>query len=219
MKKLFVWDFHGTLEKGNEFAAIEISNMALKKHGFTERFTEEDATKLYGKKWYEYFEYLLPNESHDIHVTLQHTSFEWPEAEVIVAKYLLPNDYAKKVIQTIKERGHEQILLSNTSLKALPMFIKLAGLDEYFDEINAFATAAHSRDVKRTKAHVLENYLKSNSIFHEIIVIGDSMSDMELTSHARAKGFLYRHPGQSLKVKLPPHITPINDLRKILTEL
>jgi len=29
--KLFSWDFHGTLEKGNERAAIALSNEALKR--------------------------------------------------------------------------------------------------------------------------------------------------------------------------------------------
>lgn len=49
MKKLFVWDFHGTLEKGNEFAAIEMSNLALAQLGFHQRFGTHHATELYGR--------------------------------------------------------------------------------------------------------------------------------------------------------------------------
>ena len=99
MKKLFVWDFHGTLEKGNELAALEISNLVMAEHGYYERFTTGDAYTLYGKKWYEYFEYLLPDEAHEVHVKLQHDCFEWPEAEAIVAKFLKPN--SGKYLQTL----------------------------------------------------------------------------------------------------------------------
>lgn len=218
MNKLFVWDFHGTLEKGNELAALEISNKALEKHGFDERFKKEDATKLYGKKWFEYFEYLLPDESHDVHVTLQQDSFEWPDAEAIVATHMLPNDHAFEVVSAIKQAGHEQILLSNTTLKALPIFVRLAGLSEFFDESNAFAVAAHSRDVKRTKYHVLDDYMRTSRA-KDIIVIGDSMNDMKLADRADAKGYLYRHKGLAVPNDLPPHITVINDLRKVLVEV
>ena len=65
--KLFVWDFHGTLEKGNELAVLEISNLILKKHDYKERFLESQCRELYGEKWFEYFEYLLPNEPKTIH--------------------------------------------------------------------------------------------------------------------------------------------------------
>jgi len=77
VKKLFVWDFHGTLEKGNENASRAITNNVLAKFGHKVRLSKHDAIKLYGKKWYEYYEYLLPNEPHEVHLTLQANSFDW----------------------------------------------------------------------------------------------------------------------------------------------
>lgn len=56
--KLFVWDFHGTLEKDNEHAVMEISNKVLENLGYTQRLSKEDNLMLYGKKWADYFEYL-----------------------------------------------------------------------------------------------------------------------------------------------------------------
>jgi phosphoglycolate phosphatase-like HAD superfamily hydrolase len=218
MKKLFVWDFHGTLEKGNELAALEVSNKALQKHGYQQRFNEKDAIKLYGKKWYEYFEYLLPEEDHQVHIDLQQTSFDWPDTERIIAKYMLPNDHAIEVISTIKNAGHEQILLSNTNLKALPVFIRLANLSEFFDETNAFAVMAHSREAKRTKQDVLGDYLKT-SIAKDIIVIGDSINDMKLAEFAGAKGYMYKHKGLKFPDDIGSHIFCINDLRKVLSQV
>ena len=69
--KLFIWDFHGTLEKGNERGVIALSNEALKRRGYTERFSEDHIQKLYGRKWHEYFAFLLPHEIPATHLSLQ----------------------------------------------------------------------------------------------------------------------------------------------------
>jgi phosphoserine phosphatase len=77
---------------------------------------------------------------------------------------------------------------------------------------------AHSKEVVRTKAHVLEEYLATKK-YEDVVVIGDSLNDMELAKMERAKGYFYRHPGQSLDVKLGMNIKPINDLREVLLEV
>lgn len=53
--KLFVWDFHGVLEQGNEDAVLVISNQILHNFGYTEQFTPAQNRQLYGRKWYEYY--------------------------------------------------------------------------------------------------------------------------------------------------------------------
>lgn len=40
--KLFVWDFHGTLEKGNENAVLEITNRILKALVYERLMSEEE---------------------------------------------------------------------------------------------------------------------------------------------------------------------------------
>lgn len=60
MASLVVWDFHGTLERGNEYAVLETSNDVLEQWGYSERFTEEDAIRLYGLKWQAYFADIPP---------------------------------------------------------------------------------------------------------------------------------------------------------------
>lgn len=37
--KLFIWDFHGVLEKGNDDAVVEITNLALRRHGYSRELT------------------------------------------------------------------------------------------------------------------------------------------------------------------------------------
>src|SRR3990167_7653494 len=220
MKKLFVWDFHGTLEKDNEYAAIEISNYALEKLGFKEHFDRKHAVQLYGKKWYEYFEYLLPNEPHKTHVLLQETSFNWPEAEAIVAKHMKPNDHVQEVLKAIKDIGHSQIVISNTSTYALPIFLRLAGIDKFFDNTTSFAVMGHVREVKRSKADVIKEYLKSLNFKPTMVVIGDSEKDMQIAKQFGAKGYWYRHTHHpSPKARKNTKFTVINNLREVLKEV
>jgi len=219
MKKLFVWDFHGTLEKGNENASQEITNEVLAKHGYKQRLSDQDSIKLYGKKWYQYYEYLLPDEPHQKHLALQADSFEWPTAEAIVAKHMKPNDHAAEVVNAIRTKGHLQVLLSNTTEYALPIFVRLAGLSEYFDASNAFAIAAHSKDAIHTKVQVLEDFIQDHKLEHNLAVIGDSLSDMELAKREHAKGYYYRHPGLAIDKDLAPNVITIHDLRDVLAEV
>lgn len=216
-----MWDFHGTLEKGNEHAALEISNAVLAKLGYKPRFSKQDAINLYGKKWYEYFEYLLPDEPHEIHVMLQQTCFEWPDAEIIVARHMQPNDHVQEVLKAIQDKNHLQIVISNTSEYALPIFLRLAGIDAFFDKTKAFAVMGHTREVKRSKIHVVKEYLTQLAFQPQIVVIGDSVSDMLLAKELDAKGYWYKHPGQPVPVVVQEEVrlTIIDDLRLVLQEL
>jgi phosphoglycolate phosphatase-like HAD superfamily hydrolase len=219
MKKLFVWDFHGTLEKGNELAALEISNRVLERFGYEAQFSEQDGRNLYGKKWYEYFEYLLPNETHETHVKLQEASFTYPEGRQIIRQYLKPNDFAIEVLQAVDRGGHDQIVISNTHPDALLDFIKAAGLTHYFGEHNAFAVMAHLREVKRGKAEVLKDYLQVRPVYAQIITIGDSLKDMELIDSKGGKGYLLNRSGRETPSGLESHIRIIRTLKDVLHEV
>jgi hypothetical protein len=48
--KLFVWDFHGVLEKGNDGAVVEITNIALQRFGYSRRMTIQEGEFLSGKR-------------------------------------------------------------------------------------------------------------------------------------------------------------------------
>ena len=102
--KLFVWDLHGTLEQGNERAVVEMSNKIASEFGYEEQFTEEDGRRLYGLRWYEYYEYLLPNEPHERHVELQKACFDFSNTRAgsnMIAKYIMPSKNAYKILSKI----------------------------------------------------------------------------------------------------------------------
>ena len=221
MKKLYIWDFHGTLEKNNENAVLEISNKVLEIFGYEKRFAEEYINKLYGRKWWEYFKFILPSEAHEKHLELQEACFNFQNSSDIIKKYISPADYAHYVLEEIVKAGHSQILISNTNPESLNVFIEAVNMGKYFSAKNSFAADTH-RDNK-TKNNVLENFLKENE-FNEIIIIGDSPSDMELkdfisaiTNTKTIKTYFYMHKGRKIRECEADYY--INDLREILKEI
>lgn len=214
--KLFVWDFHGVLEKDNEQAVIQISNRVLKNLGYKKRITKKDNLKLYGKKWYEYFEYLLPNEFHQKHLEIQQACLAYEQAHPdIVGASIKPNDHAQEVLGKIQKSPHDQILISNMSDVALEMFTNLIGITQYFPQ-KAFSCNTKSGQKVYTKHEKLGEYLK-NKDFDEIIIIGDTPNDISLVEVAGGISYLYTHPHLKFQNCKPTYKT--NDLREILREI
>jgi beta-phosphoglucomutase-like phosphatase (HAD superfamily) len=213
--KLFVWDFHGVLEKGTEEAVLEISNEVLKRFGYSQRFTEEDIAKLFGLKWFEYFEYLLPKDSHERHLALQEHCFEKSNnSPEIIAKHIQPNLYVREVLSRIAQK-HCQILISNTHPKSLRIFLDSVQITPYFPEKHVFAVNIHQQHT-RTKKVALKKFLKDKK-FDKIIVISDSPSDKNLVSVAGGTFYLYSHLGRPFKDCDADY--RINDLRELLKEI
>ena len=212
--KLFIWDLHGTLEQGNEDAAIVISNMALKELGYRARFTAEQARQLYGLKWYEYYEHLLPDETHERHLELQALSFKLSDDNFdMVASFMQPSDGVIEVLDTIHHSPHQQVLISNTIPTALQLYMDRLGIRPYFSDNNAFSVNAHARDTLYSKELALDSYIKDKR-FDELVVIGDSGSDLRLANHARATAVLYAHPGFDFRAAGGDY--RITDLRQVL---
>lgn len=214
--KLFVWDFHGTLEKGNENTVFETSNAVLESFGIKEKFTRKDCNKLYGKKWWEYFQFLLPKEPHEKHLELQEGCFAFealhPE---IVAKYIQPTDWALEVLEKVSQK-HEQILISNTNPEAIGIFVRATGVEKYFPEEKRFAVNAHNPKNQQGKIDVLKKYLQTRN-FTEIVAIGDSPEDVNIVSFCNGKKYLYSHPN---KIHREADVYyKIKDLREILREV
>lgn len=216
--KLFVWDFHGVLEKGNDFAVIEITNVVLERFGHSRKMTSQEGEFLSGRRWYEYFSFLLPHLNHQDHLNLQSAcidiSLNEPE---IIARYIQVNDHVDFVLQTIAESQSTQILISNTQPKSLDLFVKMVGIEKYFPSSHRFGIDSHSQQ-QITKKDYLESFLIGKDFPDGIISIGDSPSDMSLIhQYPKAIGYLYAHPGRSHR-EAKCHYK-IHDLREVLWEI
>ncbi len=214
MSNLFVWDFHGVLEEGNERAVLDNSNNVLESLGYGERFSEEDIASLYGKKWREYFEYLLPGREEEEYLHLEKSCVEYGlNHKEVIYKYISPTPHSYEVLEKILETGHSQILISNCGDTSLRAFIDSVQIRSYFPNGNSFA--ANNGD-GRSKKNILDDYLKGKE-FDKVITIGDSPGDIEIVSHLpNGVSFLYSHPGKTFRDCDPDY--KIKDLRNVLRE-
>ena len=215
--KLFVWDFHGTLEQGNERAVLEITNQVLASFGHSKRLSEKDCYRLYGVNWYEYFAHVLPQEPLEYHLQLQEAAFllsnHHPE---ILARHTRPNRHAYDVLQSIAAAGHEQVVISNTLPESLDLFLQAVAMKPYFPNGQALAVNSHDPQPARTKLDVLEEFLVGRE-YQGIVSIGDSPKDVELASVHGGVSYLYTHYGRPFRECNAQH--RIRDLREVLKEI
>lgn len=214
--KLFIWDFHGVLEKGNENAVIHISNKALEKNGYEKRFLESDIDRLYGLKWYQYFSYLMPELSLDDCHKLQLDCFEnqfdnW----LIIDSIIKPSDNSLDVLKKIKKSGNHQILISNTRPNDIIRFLESVHIRKLFDDDKTFGVNSHQTN--NSKIDILDQYLTDKK-YDKIICIGDSEGDLELGRSVGAINYYYKHPYRQHEATDKADFI-INDLREVLKEL
>jgi len=197
MKNLYVFDFHGVLEKGNEKAVTIVSNLALKQKGYEFQIAHEEIIKRYGYKWHDIFLETVPGlsskEAYSLYEECLKIDQLYPS---IIYDNMEQNDNAKYVIEKIITNNDDMILISNTSPNSLKMFIKAAELSDYFNDSNSFAVHQHKEGAMLTKEKVLKEYLNGKE-YGKIIIIGDSPGDIELkkVSPGNSIAFLYTHPG------------------------
>ena len=177
--KLFVWDFHGTLERGTEYACIEFTNNILQESGYSERCTEEQILMHYGKKWRDIFREIVM-ATDETYKTLEEKALELTNKDFHrVKKHLKRNDHIPYVLEAIRNKGHKQILISNTSEENLDYFLLATELNSLFPKDKRFATTTH--DGENPKINTLRWYLdNSEKRFTDIITIGDRDKDIEL---------------------------------------
>jgi phosphoglycolate phosphatase-like HAD superfamily hydrolase len=200
MKNLYVFDFHGVLEKGTEKALMVVSNMALESKNYSCRLSHDDAIKYYGLKWGEIFEKafnISKAKADELYEECKRLDDLNPG---IITMHTKQNDNASKVLDEIIRQNHDYILISNTRPKALVEFIKSANLEKYFNEDNTFAVNKHENGQLLSKETVLKSFLFKKN-YEKIIIIGDSPSDIELknVSPKESISFLYTHPGLNFR--------------------
>jgi hypothetical protein len=214
-RKLFVWDYHGVLEQGNERAVVEISNMALAEEHRKERITDDQVRVLYGRNWLDYFSSVLPKEPTAVHQALLDRARRISSQRVdIRAKHIRPTPYSIGVLTAIRAT-HDQVLISNCD--HIMTFLPLTKMVDFFPPGKRFATA--ETKPPRTKQQIYDAFLadakKRGQQYDAFVLIGDSASDLCLVP--RTTRYLYAHPGLPFRKCEAEH--EIRDLHALLEEI
>jgi phosphoglycolate phosphatase-like HAD superfamily hydrolase len=214
MGNLFIWDFHGVLEKDNEFAVQEVVNRILPEFGINRKATVEECLMLYGRKWADYYKFFAPDADEDTIHNMVLRSTEISINEKIALKYIKATEFAHDVIKEISSKGHINLVMSNSSGEALDYFLESVNMQDIFD--HKFGADIHRKSEygKDTKTEFLKKFLNENK-FDKVILIDDMEQAIEMGLKFNAVTFRFHR--NSEKPSSKAHFV-INDLREVLKE-
>lgn len=220
-KILFVWDFHGTLERDNVKAVQQLVNRVLISFGIKRRINLQKTVELYGLSWVDYFRYMYPEGNLKKWQAMKNKAEYLQVKNKVVEKYIRPARHAALVLSKIKKAGHRNIILSNTSPKFIRRFVRLVGLTLYFDAyigLDLHHIARAGKDISWVKFEALLKYINKNK-FDKIVKIGDRESDIKAGKLIGAKTYYLKNKfNKNIKLSIKPDYI-IKDLREVLQEL
>jgi phosphoglycolate phosphatase-like HAD superfamily hydrolase len=215
MVNLFVWDFHGVLEKDNEHAVVEVTNQVLKEFKQTARLDMETCLALYGKKWGLYYKQLCPDLDEDTIMKMVERGIEISKTTDVIFRHVKPMEFSHEVLAAIRKAKHENMIVSNTEPNALDRYLDAVKIKHFINhKIGADSHRKYPHS-KNSKIQLLKDFLKQKD-YDKIIVIGDTETDIELGKSVGAVTYLFSRANKHPKISADFKIT---DLREILKEL
>ena len=215
MVNLFVWDFHGVLEKDNEYAVREVSELVLREFGSKRPVTVQECLDLYGKKWGQYFRHFAPEADQETIHQMVDRSVEIGLKGDIIRKHIKPNDYAHQVLKTISQKSHKNLVMSNSTPESLDLFLDAVGMSETFDYKHGADHHRKNAHEKNSKEVWLRQFIQDNR-FKYLIVIDDAVMGIEMGRNVGAVTYLFSRKGFDKSIKADYYIS---DLREVLKEI
>lgn len=221
-KILFVWDFHGVLEKDNEYAVQEVCNLVLKDFGMDREISLEETISWYGLSFFDYFRLAIPEGDEELWKAMVNKVRTFRERGwEIIQRYIQPRDYPREVLSHIKSQKHQNIIITNSSQESANRFVNFVDLRSYIDEIIGIDNHDFSRintALHNVKSQILAEFLKDKN-YKKIIVIGDRDSDIRAGKECGAVTYLFFDPEINKNPGKAGADYIISDLREILKEL
>ena len=218
-KKLFAWDFHGTLEMGTEVGFAQILRKIARKINYKTTISLSQVRKHYGISVLDYLRQFFPTLSNEEIYKLREFVRDTQNRKHI-EKYIKPAPYAHEVLSGIKAAGHKNMVVSTSSHTHIIRFLEVVGVIDYFDEISGIDRHALEGEfyIAKEKAKAINQFARKHKIESKnIVVIGDREGDIDAGIILGAKTYQYIAPDL-------PHVATgadfkIYDLREILREL
>lgn len=219
MKKLFTWDFHGTLEQGTEVGFADILRELAKVYKIRRKITLGEVRRLFGASVAQYLRHFFPKAGDKVLEEMRNKIRDIQAADHL-GRYVTAADGALMVLSQIKAAGHTNIVVSNSSLKHIQMMIRVVGIRELIDKV--FAMDRHFRisnvGLAEQKAEAVLKFAKAHKFTPDrIIVIGDRGPDVEsgiligaTTYQYARRGFIHDKTEATYR---------ISDLREVLKEI
>lgn len=217
--KLFVWDFHGTLEEGVEVGFFEILKQLAKEYETSVKITLSEVRKKYGVSVADYLRYFFP-ECNTPQIKAMMKKVAEVQNQKHLKKYVKPALGAIEILTKIKAAGFENIILSNSHPKHIEPLIGIVGMKNLISRVYAIDRhySHRKQDPIEEKAKILRKIIKERKLKKDqLIAIGDKASDINAGIWAGAKTYQYLRKG--FPVDKTRADFKIYDLREILREI
>ena len=217
--KVFVWDFHGTLEEGVEIGFFEILKKLAKKFKADRKITLFEVREKYGITVAEYLRFFFPKAN-----ILQIKKMMEEVAEIQnqnhLKEYVRPAPGAIEVLSKIKKAGYENIVVSNSHPKHIEFLIDIVGMKNLISRV--FAVDRHyshrKQNPTKEKVKIFKMIIKQKNLkARQLITIGDKATDVNAGILAGGTTYQYLHKGFPIDGTEADY--KIHDLREILGEI
>jgi HAD superfamily hydrolase (TIGR01549 family) len=213
MAKLFAFDFHGVLEKNNEYAVQELMKMTLRHFGFETHVSIEKVQAIYGKPWFDYMKHFAPVSDSTAQAMVDKV-LEIQAENGVVQRFIKPQDHAREVLGKIQEGGHRSIVVSNTYPEHISMFLNALQLGKLVHK----NYGVDSKQGVISKEDILKRAAQEYDA-DSIVMIGDTEEDIQAGKAAGATTYLFiNRANVNRKFTTEPDYI-IHDLRDVLVEL
>lgn len=219
-KKVFIWDFHGTLETGTVFILTEIANKLLEENGSTQRYTPDEFAGIPSFSWNTFFRKHFPDCSQEEVNTIAREAYNENRFAYLMDKYSQPRPGALSVLQAVKASGGVNVVVSHSRQDKLEYYLSHVGLIHVINEYYGVddGTVASWEDVLKKKVLVIKKILAQHSSAHSYGV-GDSDTDFYAAQSSGIDYFYWLLPANNKVRKEQLHKDVPSDRLKFLLEL
>jgi phosphoglycolate phosphatase-like HAD superfamily hydrolase len=203
------WDFHGVLEKNNEWAVRDTLNTVLKENGLTARANVDFVRQHYGISWRDFYKILLLQVNEE---TLDHLVKRSNDIGLNHSRrYIKPREHAHDVLYEILRSGGKNLLLSNTQPDKLEAFVNMVGLGGLFTEVHG---GESHNDIVKYKASKIRDFCEHYRL-SRVFVVDDSPLGV---AYGKLVGAEIYHFLSHNRTKHPQAHHGITDLRQVLQQ-
>lgn len=191
-KRIFLWDFHGTLETGTLFVLTEIANTLFKEYGSDKKYTSDEFAKTPSFSWITFFQTHFPDFSSQRIKTISQSAYDENRFSHLLEKHSRVRPEADKVLQFIKDAGGVNVVVSHSRQDKLAHYIKHVGLDSYVDQYYGIddGTIMSQQDVLKRKTAKIKEILNQYPD-HVSFAVGDTERDFHAARSAGIERFYW----------------------------
>lgn len=205
--KLFIWDFHGTLETGTLDILTGIANTLLQENGANKKYSAQEFAELESFSWRTFFTSNFPNLAPEQISAIAEVAYNEKRFKELIERHSRPNTGTLNLLKRIKEDGGINIIVSNSRQDKLGIYISQIGVEHLVDDYYGVddGTIKSDQDALKKKVDVIRSILHAHQGY-EVYITGDAEMDFIAARLVPVTGIFWIMPPERHK-EVSPNIS------------